>query len=99
MKTVWIALALTLTLTLTLSQPAWANAEWVRAKVVKIEAEKSRVTLQHERIKSLPMEAMTMPFKVESAALLGRIKVGQRVRFTFVEKDGHLVINALEPLK
>lgn len=93
MKTAWIALALTLAL------PAWADAEWVRAKVVKIEAEKSRVTLQHERIKSLPMEAMTMPFKVESPALLSPIKVGQHVRFTFVEKDGHLVINALEPLK
>jgi Cu/Ag efflux protein CusF len=93
MKTGWVALALLL------AMPAWADAEWVGAKVVKIEAEKSRVTLQHERIKSLPMEAMTMPFKVESPALLGPIKVGQRVRFTFVDKDGHLIITALEPLK
>ena len=93
MKTAWMILALTMAL------PAWAEAEWVRAKVVKIEAGKSRVTLQQQRIKSLPMEAMTMPFKVESPALLGPIKLGQRVRFTFVEKEGHLVINALEPLK
>lgn len=93
MKKAWMALALTMAL------PAWADAEWVRAKVVKIEAEKSRVTLHHERIKSLPMEAMTMPFKVESPALLAPIKVGQQVRFTFVQKDGHLVINALEPSK
>ena len=93
MKTAWMILALTMAL------PAWAEAEWVCAKVVKIEAGKSRVTLQHQCIKSLPMEAMTMPFKVESPALLGPIKVGQRVRFTFVEKDGHLMIDALEPLK
>lgn len=92
MKTAWIVLALTLAL------PAWADAEWVRAKVLKIEAEKLRVTLQHERIKSLPLEAMTMPFRVESPALLGPIRVGQRVRFTFVEKDGRLMINAIEPL-
>lgn len=93
MKSVWIALALSVAL------PAWADVEWVKAKVVKVEAEKSRVILQHERIKSLPMEAMTMPFKVESSTLLGPIKVGQRVRFTFVDKDGHLMINAIEPLK
>lgn len=93
MKTVCMALALLMAL------PAWAHPEWVRAKVVKIEAEKSRVTLQHERIKSLPMDAMTMPFKVESAALLGGVKVGQQVRFTFIEKEGHLTINAIEQLK
>ncbi len=93
MKTLLFLLALSFTL------PAWADVEWVRAKVVKIDAEKSRVTLQHERIKSLPMEAMTMPFKVESAALLGPIKVGQQVRFTFVDKDGHLMINAIQPIK
>jgi len=93
MKTLLFVLALSMTF------PAWADAEWVRAKVVKLEVEKSRVTLQHERIKSLPMEAMTMPFKVQSAGLLGPIKVGQQVRFTFVDKDGHLMINAIEPIK
>ncbi|HZF80288.1 MAG TPA: copper-binding protein [Rubrivivax sp.] len=90
MRTVLLVLALSVVL------PAFAAPEWVGAKVVKLEPEKSRVTLHHEKIKSLPMEAMTMPFKVESPAMLTKLKVGQKVRFTVADKDGHLIITALE---
>lgn len=33
--------------------PAWANPEWVHAQVMEIEAEKPRLTLQHEHIKMM----------------------------------------------
>jgi len=88
-----------LALALACATPAMADPEWVRAKVVKIEAGKARITLKHEAIKSLPMEAMTMPFKVESPALLAKLKVGQQVRFTVAEKDDRLVVTALEPVR
>jgi Cu(I)/Ag(I) efflux system protein CusF len=79
---------------------AWAKTpEWVRAEVVKAEPERARVVLKHERIKSIAMEAMTMPFKVDKGVALARFKPGDKVRFTVAEKDDHLVVTAMEPLK
>ena len=49
--------------------PAWAAVEWTRGSIVKVEPDKARVTLKHRRIKSIGMEAMTMPFKLADKAL------------------------------
>jgi Cu/Ag efflux protein CusF len=73
-----------------------APPEWVAAKVVKVESERSRVTLDHERIKSIDMEAMVMPFKVEKAVDLNPFKAGDKVRFRVASKDDHLVVEAME---
>jgi Cu/Ag efflux protein CusF len=73
--------------------------EWVAAKVVKVEPERSRVTLDHERIKSIDMAAMVMPFKVEKAVDLKPFKVGDKVRFRVANKDDHLVVEAMEKAK
>ena len=73
--------------------------EWVAAKVVKVEPERSRVTLDHERIKSIDMEAMVMPFKVEKAVDLNPFKAGDKVRFRLANKDDRLVVEAMEKAK
>jgi Cu/Ag efflux protein CusF len=78
---------------------AWAVPDWTPARIVKIEPERARVTLDHQRIKSIGMEAMTMPFKVDEAVKLAPFKVGQKVRFTVTEKNGHLVVDQMEPAK
>lgn len=75
---------------------AWAEPSWVRASVVRVDPERARVTLDHERIPSINMDAMVMPFKVAEGVGLAGFKQGDKVRFTFVERDGHLVINVLE---
>ena len=76
-----------------------AQQEWVAAKVVKVDPERSRVTLDHARIKSIDMDAMVMPFKVEAGVDLRRFKPGDRVRFTVSNKDDHLVVQAMEKAK
>jgi Cu/Ag efflux protein CusF len=76
-----------------------AAPEWIAAKVVKVDAERSRVTLDHERIKSVDMEAMVMPFKVEKKVDLRAFKPGDKVRFQVSNKDDHLVIETLEKAK
>lgn len=76
-----------------------APPEWVAAKVVKVEAERARVTLDHERIRSIDMEAMVMPFKVEKAVDLRPFKEGDKVRFRVASKDDHLVVEAMEKAK
>lgn len=77
----------------------WAGPDWTQARIVKLEPEKARVTLKHQYIKSIGMEAMTMPFKVSEAIPLETFKVGHRVRFTVAEKNDHLVVDQMERLK
>ena len=74
----------------------WAAPDWTRAVIVKVEPEKARVVLNHQRIKSISMEPMTMPFKVANGAALAAFKPGDKVRFTVIEKNDHLVIDAIE---
>ena len=89
----WIAIAV-------LACPlfVWAAPDWTRAVVVKVEPEKARVILNHQRIKSIGLEPMTMPFKVADGAALQLVafKPGDKVRFTVIEKNDHLVIDAIE---
>lgn len=77
----------------------WAAPDWTQASITKIEPEKVRVTLKHQPIKSIGMEAMTMPFKVEDSVDLATFEVGQKVRFTVAEKNSHLVVDRMEPVK
>lgn len=73
-----------------------AAPDWTRAVVVKVEPEKARVLLNHQRIKSIGMEPMTMPFKVSNGDSLVAFKPGDKVRFTVINKTDHLVIDAIE---
>ena len=87
----WMALAV-----LAGSAAAWADTEWVAAKVVAIDAEKGRVTLQHAPIRGLKMDAMTMRFKVADRALLAPYRTGDSVRFAVVLRDDELVVSQME---
>lgn len=74
-------------------------AEWVGAKVVKADPERSRVTLDHEFIKSADMAPMVMPFKAEKSVDLKAFKAGDKVRFRVANKGDHLVVEAMEMAK
>jgi len=76
-----------------------AHVDWTRGKIVKIDAEKAIIVLKHQRIKSIDMDAMTMPFKVEDQTMFARFKVGAAVRFTVKVVNDHLVIAAMEKAK
>lgn len=76
--------------------PAWAGPEWVRGEVIKLDPARSKITLKHAPIKSVKMEAMTMPFKVKDAAVLSLLKVGDRVRFEVLEHEGELIVQQIE---
>lgn len=78
------------------SLPAWAEGEWVTGQVVKIDAERSRITLKHAPIKSVKMGAMTMGFRVVDASLLAARKAGERVRFSVVLRDDELLVTRIE---
>jgi Cu/Ag efflux protein CusF len=76
---------------------SWAAAsEWVRGDVVKVDPARSRVILKHEVIKSIGMDAMTMTFVAKKDVRLSRFKAGDKVRFTIVNKDDHLMVDRME---
>jgi Cu/Ag efflux protein CusF len=78
---------------------AWAAPDWVRAVITKIAPEKAQVTLKHEAIKSMGMDAMTMPYKVTNAGLLKGFKPGDAVRFTVKVQGDQALVDALEHAK
>lgn len=69
-----------------LAQPA--PAERSEATVRKIDPAGGKLSLEHGPLKNLGMPAMTMVFKAKDAAVLGQLKVGDRIRFV-AERSGN----------
>ena len=61
-------------------------------RVVKVEADAGKITIEHRPIWRLYMESMTMTFKVRDAAMVTGLTSGDRIRFK-VDRvgDGFLV--------
>lgn len=79
--------------------PAWAQTpaaaaspEWTNAEITRLQQNSNRVTLKHERIDSIKMDAMTMPFKLKYRALFESYKVGDKVQIVVKKDDGDLLI-------
>ena len=88
--------ALAAALALACVSAAVASTEWVRAEVVKVDAERKRVTLKHAPIRMVKMKAMTMSFKVTDVALLAPLKVGEKVRVEVQVVDDDLAVSRIE---
>jgi Cu/Ag efflux protein CusF len=57
------------------------------------------VTLKHEAIPYLDMEAMTMPYRVKAPATLEGLEVGDKVKFEAEEADGLASVVRIEKAK
>jgi Cu/Ag efflux protein CusF len=66
-----------------------------RGTVVSVNPSSSRIELDHEEIKGL-MPAMTMPFRVNDAALLTGLKPGDQVTFVLDVNSGIELITKIE---
>jgi Cu(I)/Ag(I) efflux system protein CusF len=65
-------------------------------EVKKIDAKAQTITLAHGPIKNLDMPAMTMAFKVKTPALLSKVKVGDKVKFSAEMPNGVMTVVVLE---
>ena len=74
-------------------------ASMTEGEVRKIDKEAKKITLKHGDIKNLDMPRMTMVFQVKDAALLDKVKAGDKVMFTAEKADGAIVVTALEAAK
>ncbi len=88
-----------LSLALVCATSVWAAPEWVRGEITKLAPEKAQVTLKHEAMKSMGMDAMTMPYKVTNASVLKGFKPGDTVRFTVKMQGDAMLIESLEHAK
>ena len=74
-----------------------SNAPLVSGTVKKVDPGSAKVTLDHERIPNIDMDAMTMAYKVQTPALLNGLKPGDKVRFSAEEVNGQTFITRIQP--
>jgi Cu/Ag efflux protein CusF len=72
--------------------------EWINAEVTRLQLERNRVTLKHERIASIKMDAMTMPFKLKDTKLFEGYKVGDKLQIVVKNDDGDLFITQVRKM-
>jgi Cu/Ag efflux protein CusF len=65
-------------------------------QVTKIDADNKKLTLRHGEIKNLEMPSMTMVFQVKDPAMLGKVKTGDKVRFTADKVNGAFTVTSIE---
>ena len=68
-------------------------------EVRKVDKDNKKITLKHGEIKSLDMPPMTMVFQVSDAALLDKVKPGDKVQFNAIEQGGKLTVTDIKPAR
>ena len=67
--------------------------------VKKVDPAAGEVVIQHGPLDSIGMPPMTMAFGVADKAWLGKLKVGDRIRFAAELKKGNPVVSRYEAVK
>ena len=75
---------------------AFAQGAPSEGEVRKVDKGAKKITLKHGEIKNLDMPPMSMAFAVKDPALLGKVKVGDKVRFAADKIDGTYTVTAIE---
>ena len=81
------------------ADPASVATGFTEGEVRKVDKEAGKLTLRHAEIKSLDMPPMVMVFQVTDAAVLDRLKAGDKVRFKAVNDAGKLVVVEIQPAR
>jgi len=90
MKHTAIALLLALVTTTALAQLA-------EGEIRKVDKQAKKITIKHGPVPSIEMPPMTMVYRVKDAALLERVKVGDKVKFDAQNVGGQYFVTKIEP--
>jgi uncharacterized cupredoxin-like copper-binding protein/Cu/Ag efflux protein CusF len=78
------------------SPVASGKGEMTEGEVKKVDMDTKKITLKHGDIKNLDMPGMTMVFQVKDAAMLEKVKVGDKIKFKAEKMDGSIVVTEIE---
>ncbi len=83
------------------SATAFAGGDMASGEVRKIDADAGKITLRHGPIKNLGMDdaSMTMVFRVQDPAMLGQVKIGDKVQFEAERASTGITITKLQKAK
>jgi Cu(I)/Ag(I) efflux system protein CusF len=76
---------------------AASDADMVSGEIRKVDTDAKKLTIKHGEIKSLDMPAMTMVFTVKDAAMLDKLKAGDRILFTAEKAAAGYVVTEIRP--
>ena len=74
-------------------------ADMTDGEVRKVDKENKKITLKHGVIKNLDMPGMTMVFGVKDAAMLDKVKTGDKVKFKAEQTGTAIVVTDIQPAK
>ena len=81
------------------SPTAVASGAMTDGEVRKVDLDNKKITIKHGEIKNLDMPGMTMVFQVKDEALLGKVKAGDKVKFTAEKTGGAIVVTDIQSAK
>ena len=68
----------------------------VAGKVTKVDESAGKITIAHDAIPNLQMEAMTMVFKAGDPAMLAELKPGDAIKFIADKVNGELTVTEID---
>ena len=74
------------------------TADLTEGEVRKVDRETKKLTIKHGEIRNLDMPPMTMVFQVKDAAMLDKLKPGDKVRFVAEKTASGFVVTELQPV-
>jgi Cu/Ag efflux protein CusF len=74
-------------------------ADSTDGEIKKVDKASGKLTIRHGELKNLGMGAMTMVFRAKEAAMLDKVKAGDKVRFTAESVNGTLTVTHIEVVK
>lgn len=72
--------------------------DMTEGEVRKVDRDTKKLTLKHGEIRNLDMPPMTMVFQVKDAAMLDKLKPGDKVRFVALKTPSGYVVSELQPV-
>jgi len=75
------------------------TVEMTDGEIRKVDMENRKITIKHGDIKNLDMPGMTMVFQVKDAAMLDKVKAGDKVKFSADKIGGAIVVTDIQATK
>lgn len=82
-----------------LGSAAHAQVPMTEGEVRKVDKDNQKITLKHGEIKNLDMPGMTMVFGVKDAAMLDKVKTGDKVQFRAESEAGKFTVTEIQLAK